>query len=140
MIARPGGIQPIGEFTVRSAYHLQKAIIVNNEGESSGSNHVRISGATCGNSTSRMRMKVFMWRACSNALATKANLFRRKITEDPLCPMCGVQAETTGHILWGCSAAKAIWSVCNSKIHKRSSEHEDFLDIFSDLFRVLDQG
>jgi hypothetical protein len=43
-----------------------------------------------------------MWRACSNALATKANLFRRKITEDPLC---GVQAETTGHILWGCSAA-----------------------------------
>jgi hypothetical protein len=35
-----------------------------------------------------------LWRACSNALATKANLFRRKITEDPLCPMC---AESSGN-------------------------------------------
>jgi hypothetical protein len=128
-----------GEFTVRSAYHLQKAIIVNAEGESSGSDHVRDLWRHLWKLNIPHAVKVFMWRACSNALATKANLFRRKITEDPLCPMCGVQAETTGHILWGCSAAKAIWSECNSKIQKRSSEHEDFLDIFSDLLRVLDQ-
>jgi hypothetical protein len=50
------------------------------------------------------------------------------------------QAETTGHILWGCPAAKAIWSMCrSSKIQKRSFEHEDFLAILSDLMRVLDQ-
>lgn len=53
--------------------------------------------------------------------------------------MCTAQAETTGHILWGCPAAKAIWSVCSSKIQKRSSEHEDFWDILSDLAQVLDQ-
>lgn len=52
--------------------------------------------------------KVFMWHACNNALATKANLFHRRITEDPLCLLCVVHAETTGHVLWGCLAAKAI--------------------------------
>jgi hypothetical protein len=32
-----------------------------------------------------------------------------------------------------------VWSGCNRKIQKRSSEREDFRDIFSDLLRVLDR-
>jgi len=44
-------------------------------------------------------VKVFMWWACINALPTKANLFRRKIMEDLVCPICGLAAKTTGHIL-----------------------------------------
>jgi hypothetical protein len=38
----------------------------------------------------------------------KANLFRRKIAEDPLCPLCGLVAETTGHILWACGIAQDV--------------------------------
>jgi hypothetical protein len=49
-------------------------------------------------------VKVFMWRACVNALPT--NLFRRnKTTKDPISPLYGLMAENTGHILlgvWGC--------------------------------------
>jgi hypothetical protein len=47
-------------------------------------------------------LKVFMWRECNNVLPTKVNLMKRKIVEDPLCPICGLEGETTGHILWGC--------------------------------------
>jgi hypothetical protein len=37
--------------------------------------------------------------AFKNALTTKANLMKRKLVDDPLCPICGVVVETTGHIL-----------------------------------------
>lgn len=43
-------------------------------------------------------VKMFMWQACYGALATKANLFIRKITKDPLCSLCIVEVKTTRHI------------------------------------------
>jgi hypothetical protein len=50
-----------------------------------------------------------------------------------------VEAETTGHVLWGCPAAKAIWSLCGRKIKKRSMELEDFVFTVQDIIiRVLD--
>jgi hypothetical protein len=62
-------------------------------------------------------------------LATKANLFRRKISKDPLFPLCSVEVETTGHVLWGCAATKAIWSMIGRKIQKRSIGDKDFVFI-----------
>ena len=67
-----------------------------------------------------------------NALAIKANLFRRKIIEDPLCPNCGVKSKTLGHVLWSCPTAQIIWSMCGSKIQKGSIVHEE-------LCRYLDK-
>jgi hypothetical protein len=82
-----------GEFTVKSAYHLQKAII---EHLVRAKVQIPITIGTFGVILWKLKIphaaKVFLWRACSNALATKANLFRRKITEDPLCPMCATQS------------------------------------------------
>lgn len=85
-------------------------------------------------------VKVFIWRACHNALTTKANLCRRQITEDPLCPTCGIMEETTGHVLRGCPAAQAVWSMCSSKIQKRSIAQEDFMLVVENLHRFLDQA
>lgn len=53
-----------------------------------------------------------------NALLIKANLFRREISEDPLYPLRGIEAEAeaTGHVLWGCPATKDAWNICGSKI------------------------
>jgi hypothetical protein len=36
-----------------------------------------------------------MWRACQNILPTKDNLVKRKIIQDPLCPICGLEPETS---------------------------------------------
>lgn len=64
-------------------------------------------------------VKIFTWKACINALSTKANLFRLKITKDPLCPLCGLIAKTTTwHIMWGCKAAKDVQSMRGRKIQK----------------------
>lgn len=84
-------------------------------------------------------VKMFMWRACNNALATKANHFRLKIMEDPSCSLCGVEAETTGLALWSYPTTKAIWSMCGNKIQKRCIEQVDFVFILEELHRHLDQ-
>jgi hypothetical protein len=63
-------------------------------------------------------VKGFLWSVCQNSLATKANLFSRKIMEGPLCPLCEVEAETKRDILWGRPAARVIWSMCDTKIQK----------------------
>jgi hypothetical protein len=44
-------------------------------------------------------VKVLMGRVCNNVLPTKANLLKRKIVANPLCPICGLDVETTGHAL-----------------------------------------
>lgn len=56
-------------------------------------------------------VKVFMWRACKNALPTKANLFKRKVVDDQFCPICGVIVETTGYMQWSCPLARDAWSI-----------------------------
>jgi hypothetical protein len=61
---------------------------------------------------------VFMWRACHSALVTKANLSKRKITEDLLCSLCEAEAETTGHVLWGCQLQRP-YGVCVVVISKK---------------------
>ena len=48
---------------------------------------------------------MILLQACNNILPTKENLCKRKITDDPLCPMCRLEVETVGHALWSCSAA-----------------------------------
>jgi hypothetical protein len=60
--------------------------------------------------------KKFLWRACHDILPT-----RRKITNDPTCPLCGPETETTVHILWQCPSAADAWSVGCAKLQKRST-------------------
>ncbi|XP_062152012.1 uncharacterized protein LOC133860414 [Alnus glutinosa] len=51
-------------------------------------------------------VKIFMWRACSNILPTKQNLFKRQVVEDDRCPWCRQEEETIVHALWSCPAAQ----------------------------------
>lgn len=52
----------------------------------------------------------FVWRACCEALPTKTNLARRKVVLDDICEACGLMAESTGHVLWGCVKPQEAWS------------------------------
>jgi hypothetical protein len=78
-------------------------------------------------------VKVFMLRACKNALPTKAYFVKRKVVEDLLCPFCGVDGETTRHILWKCSMAKDKWSMCGRRLQKRNVENGEFTHIVEEL-------
>lgn len=96
-----------GLFSVRSAYYIQQELEAT-------------SPAKCSHQAGKREVwrdiwalpipnveKNFLWRACHNLLPTRSNLFKKKIVVDPLCPLCGAEAETGYHILWDCPSAKA---------------------------------
>ena len=75
-------------------------------------------------------VNLFLWKAYRDILATKENLFRRKIVHDPLCPICGLKIETMGHILWNCGSGKDVWLESTRKLQKSTSDEVDFLHLF----------
>lgn len=85
-------------------------------------------------------VKYFVWRACSEALPTCANLKRRKVIEDPLCLICRIEPETSGHALWGCSAARDVWSNGCIKVQKMSYQNDLFFNTWIFLVQQLVQN
>ncbi|KAI8547258.1 hypothetical protein RHMOL_Rhmol07G0180600 [Rhododendron molle] len=59
------------------------------------------------------KMRHFWWRACSNSLATKENLVRRKCGVSKGCPICGVVDESIEHVIFDCEWVRAVWFGCN---------------------------
>ena len=55
------------------------------------------------------KIKNFIWRLCTNSIATNDNLYRRKIKEDPVCNICWKEAETVEHICFTCNWTEPIW-------------------------------
>lgn len=67
----------------------------------------------------------FCWKVRNNLLATKSNLFSKKIVNDPICPLCQSEIETIFHCLWGCLAAVGVWQEGSRKIQKLSCHSTD---------------
>jgi hypothetical protein len=80
---------------------------------------------------------LFLWRACNEILPTKENLCRCHIMDDPLCPMCGMEGDSTVHAIWNCPTAQAVWNECPARIHKCTVMEGGFLALFGSLsFRL----
>ena len=57
------------------------------------------------------KIRHFMWRVLSGALAVKERLRSRGILLDTTCPRCGLCEETISHVLFHCEAAKEALSL-----------------------------
>jgi len=56
------------------------------------------------------KIKTFLWSACHNALATRANLFQQHIIPDPFCALCHQQVpESLEHLFFHCPWTCPIW-------------------------------
>jgi hypothetical protein len=64
-----------GEFIARSVYHLHKELLATDQWESSHTSQHKIMWKTIWKMNVPRVVKVFIWRTCHNALATKTNLF-----------------------------------------------------------------
>lgn len=55
------------------------------------------------------KIKTFFWRALSNAIPSFLNLYRRKIKNDPTCPICNSFKESMKRALLLCPWTEVIW-------------------------------
>lgn len=127
-----------GVFSVRSAYHLGKEQILRASGESSKASQSRRVWQRIRTLQVPGMVKNFIWRVCSNSLPTRANLFKRGITSDALCPIYGLFPETLIHILWSCNSAVAVLMECKKKIQKLSFVAYDGFDLFERFMAFLE--
>ena len=77
------------------------------------------------------KLRHFIWRSLSGALAVKDRLCSRGIQIDPTCPSCGNGREDINHVLFKCRFGQAVWSL--SAIHLPPSgswSNSVFLNIF----------
>ena len=121
-------------FSVRSPYYMQNERATRHLADCS-SNGVR--------STVWKRLwslsvpnceKNFLWRACSDILPTRENLFKKKIIMDPTCPLCGREVGSGFPILWQCPSAMSVWSKGCPKIQKSSFVGPDFMQVVEGVF------
>jgi hypothetical protein len=61
---------------------------------------------------------MFLWRACHNLMLTIVNLPKRGVIMEPSCPIGGIEAERTTHILWGCPSTMDVWVASRKKSKK----------------------
>ena len=119
-----------GKFTVKSAYRLAIEVGArHNDAETSNSAGMKEFWKFIWRLKVPNKVRNFTWRACRNILPTKANLFRRRITEDNVCAVCGSSEETTGHVLWHCHRAKEVWRETSLDADKALDGCTEFLDV-----------
>jgi hypothetical protein len=128
-----------GMFTVRSAYYIQ--LELEKRYTAASSNNTGTSKIW----TSLWALKIpnaeknFVWKACHDILPTKANLCKRKIIDDPLCPLCEREIETVLHAIWQCPAAVDAWSTGCTKLQKKSfNSGNNFLQAVEEIFLQCD--
>ena len=80
---------------------------------------------------------LFVQRACSYILLTKANLFQKTVQVDPICTICGQIEETIGHILWECPFAHNIQALVRGKIQKTNFLAMNFFLLMKPMIKRL---
>ncbi|KAK1568237.1 hypothetical protein Q3G72_022047 [Acer saccharum] len=55
------------------------------------------------------KVRVFMWRACLNALPSLTNLWSRKVVEERSCVRCLSAIESSEHALFWCPESRKVW-------------------------------
>lgn len=59
------------------------------------------------------RVKIFAWRALSNALPTNVAIHRRVPSHGTVCSVCGQADEDAIHALYYCQFAQEVWRLSN---------------------------
>ncbi|CAN1807830.1 Putative ribonuclease H protein At1g65750 [Linum perenne] len=95
------GCSKDGQFTIKSAY----ALLCEEDGPSADALWETIWGWKGPN-----RIRHFLWLAGQDKLLTNDQRYRRKQADDPLCPLCLNQIETSLHVIRDCEFAKGVWN------------------------------
>lgn len=58
----------------------------------------------------QQRVRAFLWTVGHDRIMCNSLRFKRKLTDDPKCYVCGAEEESSLHILRDCATARMVWS------------------------------
>ena len=96
-------------YQVHSGYHLLCELQGNEVASSSDIDGQRKFWKSLWKLNIPNKVKIFLWRACTNSIPTMLNLCKRKIVPSSACNHCHVGEETVLHALWPCEAVCLVW-------------------------------
>lgn len=82
------------------------------------------------------KIKVFLWKALSNALAVSEECEARGMKVDPRCQRCGEIGESINHVLFKCLAARLVWATSGFPFLPRGFEHRGLYANFGYLLNA----
>ena len=77
------------------------------------------------------KIKVFLWRTCSNALPTKVGLHKRKVVDNKTCEQCLKGDEDEVHMVWGCESIHSVWAAPFAAVRLKYPELDTMWDLIS---------
>ncbi|XP_062023261.1 uncharacterized protein LOC133739497 [Rosa rugosa] len=100
-----------GTYSIKSGYHrLVDSSKLKKASKPSSSHRVdRSIWRLIWNPRNIPKISNFLWRAVSDALPTAQNVYKHRITNTPLCPICGEFPETPEHSLLLCPWTANVW-------------------------------
>jgi hypothetical protein len=65
-----------------------------------------------------LKIKIFMWQLCQDAILSRENMKRRNWLGAPTCSFCR-QVESNDHIFFTCNTSRVVWGVLASAMGAR---------------------
>ena len=102
-----------GEFSVKSAYYIAIRVIdTMEEGECSSSDSRNPLWRKLWHLNIPLKVRIFAWKMCMNALSTFVNLQRKGVNIYDFCPACGMEPESIVHVfikIGRASCRERVW-------------------------------
>ncbi|OMO70992.1 reverse transcriptase [Corchorus capsularis] len=130
-----------GNYTVKSGYQVMKQVeVMRNNQVPTSSYRINVDiWKYIWNLKIPSKLQVFMWRLCHNAVATMYNLWKRRLKDNPLCPICFSYEETVEHMIVQCDWTRGIWfAVLGIRVVKEHIIH--FEDWLLDIHKQLQES
>ncbi|KAF5449709.1 hypothetical protein F2P56_030126 [Juglans regia] len=128
-----------GMFTVKSAYHLLGTMEQYPKGQSSAQPNQKEVRPKIWKLKTSSAVRMFLLRATHESLPTNLNLKRKKIKEDPSCPICRQEPEYVMHALWSCSAVMDVWFVNSRGLQKMKVGFKSFKEVVEHVIAILSE-
>ncbi|OMO50989.1 reverse transcriptase [Corchorus capsularis] len=100
-----------GRYSVKSGYHSAKDQMEKQANRSSSSSHIVNDNVwrSVWKTTGPNKVRNFLWKAVINRLPTAEGLWKRRINNSPMCPICQQKEETTEHALLLSDWTEKVW-------------------------------
>lgn len=73
------------------------------------------------------KINIFKWRAIKNSLSIVKDLWKRKVSQNPICPRCKMKAKSITPAVMDCNSTKQMWMLTPFMEEVRLLVNQDLL-------------